>query len=131
MKTYQGTMHLRIMAGNYDLSRFHKAQEEHYCTALDEIRSGRKKTHWIWFIFPQIIGLGFSTMCRTYSIRDRGEAIAYMDDAILRHRLVEISRALLEYGTVDPDTILGSPDDLKVKSCMTLFESDFPICSVI
>ena len=80
---------------NYDLSRFLKAQESDYETALAEIRSGRKRSHWIWYIFPQLKGLGFSTLSYHYGIDDIDEAKAYMKDPVLSARLIEISRACL------------------------------------
>ena len=87
---------------NYDLSRFLKAQESDYETALAEIRSGRKRSHWIWYIFPQLKGLGFSTLSYHYGIDDIDEAKAYMKDPVLSARLIEISRALLALDSSDP-----------------------------
>lgn len=105
----------------WTLNRFHSAQESAYETALGEIRSGRKESHWIWFIFPQIRGLGHSAVAQYYEIQGRQEALAYWKDPVLSARLVEITRALLQQdGTAR--SILGSPDDLKVRSCMTLFK---------
>ena len=104
----------------YELQRFLKAQEEDYPRALEEIRSGRKLGHWMWYIFPQLAVLGRSETARYYGIRDEAEALAYWQDPVLSGRLVEISRALLEQ-TGTAWEILGSPDDLKLCSCMTLF----------
>ena len=114
----------------YDLSRFHKAQARDYAQALAEIRAGRKRSHWIWYIFPQILGLGFSTTSEFYAIRDLGEAKAYLADPVLRARLLEISGALLELDSSDPSAVMGYPDDLKLKSSMTLFELAEPDCPV-
>lgn len=103
--------------------RFVKAQEWNYATALEEIRNARKHGHWIWYIFPQVIGLGFSQTSRHYAIRDREEADAYLHHPVLGPRLVEISRELLHLGTDDATAVFGSPDDLKLRSCMTLFSA--------
>jgi uncharacterized protein (DUF1810 family) len=104
-----------------DLSRFLSAQERDYATALAEIRDGRKRSHWMWYIFPQIAGLGFSETSKFYALKDQAEAEAYLNHPILGKRLIEISNALLELEDNHAVRILGSPDDLKLKSCMTLF----------
>ena len=109
-----------------DLNRFLTAQEHSYDTALQEIRAGSKMTHWIWYIFPQLKGLGMSQMSEFYGIDGRDEAVAYISHPVLGGRLVEISTALLNCGCADPSTVLGFPDDLKVRSCMTLFEAVRP-----
>lgn len=103
------------------LNRFLKAQAADYPQALAEIRNGRKQTHWMWYIFPQIAGLGLSEMARFYAIKDLREAGAYLGHPVLGTRLVEISDALLSVKGKTANQILGSPDDLKLKSCMTLF----------
>lgn len=112
-----------------DLTRFLKAQEFDYKNALDEIQNGHKRSHWIWYIFPQIQGLGYSEMSRFYAIKDRAEAQAYMEHPILGARLVEISKALLNLDSSDAGEVMGHPDDLKLKSSMTLFSmvSDNPV----
>ena len=110
----------------YDLNRFLQAQERTYETALAEIRAGRKRSHWIWYIFPQIRGLGFSTMAQKYAIRDLEEAKAYMEEPVLRRRLLEISSVLLGLESRDPLAVMGSPDDLKLRSSMTLFAAAAP-----
>ena len=115
---------------SYDLSRFKKAQERDYDTALSEIRSGHKRSHWIWYIFPQLKGLGFSSMADYYGIDGGGEAKAYMADPILSARLIEISEALLSLGSSDPGEVMGYPDDLKLCSSMTLFREAAPEQSV-
>lgn len=110
----------------FDLDRFKKAQEEDYPYALQEIRAGRKRSHWIWYIFPQLKGLGFSSMSEYYGIDGRAEAQAYIADSVLRARLVEISQALLTLESNNPTQVMGYPDDLKLKSCMTLFAEVAP-----
>lgn len=105
----------------YDLQRFKDAQEQDYQTALAEIRAGRKQSHWIWYVFPQLKGLGRSAMCAHYGIDGMGEATAYLADGILRERLVEISRALLSLDGSDPVAVMGGIDALKLRSSMTLF----------
>ncbi|MBQ3374383.1 MAG: DUF1810 domain-containing protein [Oscillospiraceae bacterium] len=114
----------------YDLSRFHKAQKGTYETALAEIRAGRKRSHWIWYIFPQIQGLGYSSTAQYYAIEDLNEAKAYLADPVLRERLLEISNALLALDSCDPSEVMGYPDDLKLRSSMTLFSLADPECTV-
>lgn len=104
-----------------NIERFIEAQKNSYDTALREIQTGRKRSHWIWYIFPQIQGLGFSSTARYYAIQDREEAEAYMAHPVLRQRLIEISEALLELESDDAREVMGYPDDLKLKSSMTLF----------
>lgn len=115
---------------NHDLDRFIRAQKNSYQTALQEIKSGRKRSHWMWFIFPQITGLGYSETARYYAIKDMDEAKAYMDDACLGGRLVEISQALLELESDNATAVMGWPDDMKLKSSMTLFALAKPECEV-
>lgn len=108
---------------NYDLERFIVAHERDYTKALEEIKNGRKETHWMWYIFPQIAGLGgLSETSRFYEIKDLGEAKAYMANEYLRNHLIEISGALLECECDNPVEILGFPDNLKLLSSMTLFD---------
>ena len=114
----------------YDLKRFIKAQELDYEQALSEIKSGRKKSHWIWYIFPQLQGLGFSYASQYYGIEDIGEARAYMADSVLRTRLLEISDALLGLNESNPSKVMGYPDDLKLQSSMTLFAIATPECDI-
>ena len=104
-----------------DLSRFLKAQDYDYDNALREIRSGRKRSHWMWYIFPQIQGLGFSSTAQYYAIRNLEEAKDYLAHPVLGARLREISAALLELDGLSAHEIFGYPDDLKLRSCMTLF----------
>ena len=104
-----------------NLDRFIKAQENDYETALNEIENGHKQSHWIWYIFPQLQGLGFSSMSQFYGIKDEKEAIDYMNHPVLRERLLEISQALLSLDCNDPVRVMGYPDNLKLQSSMTLF----------
>jgi uncharacterized protein (DUF1810 family) len=106
-----------------ELDRFLKAQENTYEQALAEIKSGRKYSHWMWFIFPQYIGLGVSETSRFYAIRSIDEAKAYLAHPILGARLRQISNELLLREENHPNRIFGNPDDLKLQSCMTLFSS--------
>ncbi len=111
------------MTPQYNLERFTDAQEGVYQRALKEIKNGRKQSHWMWFIFPQVAGLGFSETTRFYAIRDIAEASHYMQHPVLGFRLIEISQALLGIEGKTANQIFGSPDDLKLKSCMTLFSA--------
>jgi len=104
-----------------DLKRFLEVQENDFEIALAEIRKGRKQSHWMWYIFPQIAGLGFSPTSKFYAIKDRGEAENYLAHPLLGKRLIEISNALLEVEGKTANQIFGSPDDMKLKSSMTLF----------
>ncbi|UOQ79053.1 DUF1810 domain-containing protein [Hymenobacter sp. 5516J-16] len=109
------------MASTNNLQRFLDAQQTNYSVALAEIQNGRKRSHWMWYIFPQIQGLGFSETSRFYAIRSRAEAEAFLQHPVLGPRLLEISRALLALPSSNATAIFGSPDDLKLKSSMTLF----------
>lgn len=104
-----------------DLQRFLDAQEHDFEIALAEIRRGRKQSHWMWYIFPQIAGLGFSETARFYAIKDKTEAENYLAHPTLGKRLIEISSALMEIKGKTANQIFGSPDDMKLKSSMTLF----------
>ncbi len=106
-----------------DLKRFLDAQEDDFEDALSEIRNGRKQTHWMWYIFPQMAGLGFSSTSKFYAIKDKTEAENYLEHPVLGSRLVEISKALLKIEGKTANQIFGSPDDMKLKSSMTLFGS--------
>lgn len=103
------------------IERFITAQERSYSTALREIQNGKKQSHWMWYIFPQLIGLGHSSMAVYYSIRGRKEAEEYINHPLLGSRLKEISKALLSLETSDPYEVMGFPDDKKLQSSMTLF----------
>ncbi|MEZ4295160.1 MAG: DUF1810 domain-containing protein [Polyangiaceae bacterium] len=110
----------------FDLTRFVVAQERSYRDALSEVRAGRKDSHWMWYIFPQIAGLGGSSMARRYAIKSAGEARAYLDHSLLGPRLVECAEAILRVQGRSAREILGFPDDLKLRSCATLFGSVRP-----
>lgn len=105
----------------YNLTRFVRAQENDYEPALSEIRNGRKRTHWMWYIFPQLDGLAFSSTSRHYSIKSLAEAKAYLDHPILGPRLLECAQAVVRVEGRSATEIFGAPDDLKLKSCATLF----------
>jgi uncharacterized protein (DUF1810 family) len=111
------------MAGNidYDLHRFIEAQNGIYEQALAELKAGRKRSHWMWFVFPQIAGLGSSAMAEKYAIRSAEEAAAYLADPILGSRLIRCVEAVLSIHGRTAHDIFGSPDDLKLRSSMTLF----------
>ena len=109
-----------------ELDKFVSAQARDYETALAEILSGRKRSHWMWYIFPQLQGLGFSPTAQYYGIRDLEQAMDYMAHPVLGPRLVEISTALLGLESSNPSAVMGYPDDLKLCSCMTLFELAAP-----
>ena len=111
---------------DFNLDRFKKAQARDYAIALSEIKNGRKQSHWMWYIFPQLKGLGFSSMAEFYGIDGLAEAKAYIADDLLRVRLVEISEALLNVPSSDAREVMDYPDDLKLKSCMTLFMEAAP-----
>ena len=103
------------------LDRFIIVQKKDYNKALKEIKNGKKLTHWSWYIFPQLKGLGSSATAEYYGIENLKEARLYLTNEYLRNNLIEISQALLNLNTNNPTEVLGYPDDLKVKSCMTLF----------
>ena len=105
------------------LQRFTDAQKMDFDTALAEIRNGRKESHWMWYIFPQLGGLGFSSMSEYYGIKNLKEAEDFLNDPYLGENLRTISKALLELKIDDPHQVFGGPDDLKLLSCMTLFEA--------
>lgn len=111
------------MAAAYNLQRFIDAQKNVYPLALEEIKNGRKQSHWMWFIFPQIQGLGFSATSKLYAIKDIREAEAFLKHPLLGSRLITISNELLKLNSNDAHTIFGSPDDMKLQSSMTLFSS--------
>jgi uncharacterized protein (DUF1810 family) len=105
----------------YNLQRFVAAQSRDYEIALGELRRGRKESHWIWYIFPQVAGLGHSSMAQRYAIQSRDEAIAYLKHDILGARLEECANVLVQLKGKDIDDIMGYPDNLKLRSSMTLF----------
>jgi uncharacterized protein (DUF1810 family) len=105
----------------YHLHRFVEAQDPVYTQVLDELRRGSKTGHWMWFIFPQVAGLGNSEMSRRFAISSPGEAEAYLQHPVLGQRLEECAGTVLKVPGKTAREILGSPDDLKFRSCMTLF----------
>ena len=105
----------------YNLSRFLQAQEGDYERAFAEIKSGQKRTHWMWYIFPQLDGLAFSSTAKHYAIKDVNEAQAYLAHPVLGPRLLECAEAAIQVEGRSAREIFGSPDDLKLKSCATLF----------
>lgn len=111
---------------NTGLQRFIEAQNDSYDQALKEIRNGRKLTHWIWYIFPQIKGLGFSYNSEYYGITSLQEARDYLENELLRKRLFEITESLLMHKGKDIESIMGDIDSLKLKSSMTLFDAVQP-----
>jgi uncharacterized protein (DUF1810 family) len=110
----------------YDLQRFVEAQDPVFERVCAELRSGRKTSHWMWFVFPQIRGLGSSETSRRYAIGSREEAAAYLHHAVLGPRLLECARLLMKVKGRSALEIFGSADTLKLKSCMTLFASVAP-----
>ena len=116
------------MSDPFDLQRFLDAQDDHdvYRTALRELRSGRKHSHWMWFIFPQLAGLGRSPMAQHFAITGMPEAEAYLAHPVLGPRLVECARALTELPGTDPDEVFGPVDAQKLRSSMTLFAHAAP-----
>ena len=111
-------------ADPHDLRRFIEAQQGVYAQARDELAAGHKQSHWMWFVFPQLRGLGRSAMAHCYGIASRDEAIAYLDHPLLGERLVDCTTLMLAAPRgATANAILGSPDDLKFRSSMTLFDA--------
>jgi len=106
----------------FDLQRFVIAQQPVYATALAELKDGAKRSHWMWFIFPQAEGLGHSAMAQRYAIRSMDEAVAYLAHPLLGLRLLESTNAVLSVTGRSAHQIFGSPDDAKFRSSMTLFD---------
>jgi uncharacterized protein (DUF1810 family) len=104
-----------------NLQRFITAQQNDYPAALAEIKQGRKRSHWMWYIFPQIAGLGFSETSKHYALKDVNEAQTFLNHPILGSRLIEICNELLKLPNKNATQIFGVPDDLKLRSCVTLF----------
>lgn len=117
------------MSDPFGLQRFVAAQAPVYSQVLRELSGGRKRSHWMWFIFPQVAGLGFSAMAQRFAIYSREEAEAYLAHDVLGPRLIECTQLVLSVKNKTIDDILGSPDDLKFRSSMTLFGavSDDPV----
>ena len=114
----------------HDLRRFADAQSRNYVDALSEIRSGQKRSHWMWYVFPQYEGLGHSPMAQRYSIKSVAEADAYLRHPLLGPRLIECAEALLALEGRSAHEIFGSPDDAKLRSSATLFSRVAPAGSV-
>ena len=131
-----GKVALAMHSDPYDLDRFLMAQAPAYDIALAELIGGRKLTHWMWFIFPQLQGLGRSSMAQQYGISSLDEARAYLAHPVLGPRLRECVIAVLDSGETSLHTIFGSPDDVKFCSSMTLFTvaaagHDVPFCTAL
>lgn len=114
----------------HDLDRFLFAHVDDYQNALAEVRAGHKRTHWMWYIFPQFHGLGFSSMAQRYAIKSVAEAQAYLQHPVLGPRLLECCEAALAVEGRSAHDIFGSPDDMKLRSCVTLFAKVSPPGSV-
>ena len=119
------------MAEPYDLDRFLKAQEDSYDTALDELRTGRKRSHWIWYIFPQIVGLGQSPTSQFYGIKSLEEAAAYLRHPILGGRLHECLKVLQTLEQASADQVFGELDAMKFRSSLTLFSEADPADPIV
>jgi len=109
--------------GRFNLQRFISAQQSVYPIALAELKTGRKQTHWMWFVFPQVAGLGHSSIAKQYAIRSHDEAVAYLATPLLGLRLAECTNAVLGVHGKSAHEIFGSPDDMKFHSSMTLFDA--------
>lgn len=114
-----------LVYGQQGLERFVEAQKRDYKVALLEVKNGKKETHWIWYVFPQMLGLGHSCYANLYGIKNKDEAEEYLKHKVLGKRLREVTNALLEQDG-KADEIFGYPDTMKVKSSMTLFDSIAP-----
>lgn len=111
---------------HFSLERFVRAQERDYAQALAELQAGHKHTHWIWYVLPQLRGLGHSAMAERYGIDGRAEAEAYVAHPVLGPRLVECVRALLSHPDLRAEEMLGAVDAMKLRSCLTLFAEVAP-----
>ena len=122
------------MENNYNLNRFIEAQNRDYDTALAEIRAGKKASHWMWYIFPQLKGLGRSSTSGYYGLSGIKEAQAYLSDPILKARLIEITDAVIAHKDKSAEEIFGGIDAKKLRSCMTLFSiaaPDIPVFEAV
>lgn len=117
-------------ADPHDLNRFVRAQQHDFDRALSEIRSGRKHSHWMWYIFPQFDGLGSSTMAKRYAVKSMAEAKAYLQHPVLGPRVIECAEAALAVEGQSAHDVFGSPDDMKLRSSATLFAHVSPAGSV-
>jgi uncharacterized protein (DUF1810 family) len=112
------------VSDSFDLQRFVDAQAAIYPRVVEELSRGRKQSHWMWFVFPQMAGLGFSAMAQRFAIGSRAaEAVAYLKHELLGPRLIECTRLVMAASEKPVSDILGSPDDMKFRSCMTLFDA--------
>jgi len=112
------------------INRFKKAQEHSYHRAKKELLEGEKQSHWMWYMFPQLKGLGYSSDAEYYGIKDIAEAREFLADTVLKNRLLELCKILLSLPEDNPVDILGHIDALKLRSSMTLFEAAEPTCSI-
>lgn len=122
------------MSPNYNLTRFIQAQKRDYDIALAEIRAGKKASHWMWYIFPQLKGLGRSSTSEYYGLSGIKEAQAYLSDPILKARLIEITDAVIAHKDKSAEEIFGGIDAKKLRSCMTLFSiaaPDIPVFEAV
>jgi uncharacterized protein (DUF1810 family) len=110
------------LSDSFDLQRFVEAQDPVYRRVVEELLRGRKRSHWMWFVFPQIAGLSFSAMAKRFAIGSRAEAVAYLGHDVLGPHLIECTRLVMAASEKTITEILGSPDDMKFRSCMTLFD---------
>jgi uncharacterized protein (DUF1810 family) len=115
-----------VKADEFRLTRFLDAQEHSYATAIEELRSGEKRTHWIWFVFPQLRGLGRSAASEEYGLSGLAEARAYLADPLLGRRLRESTQTMLTHRSLGASAVLGELDALKFRSCLTLFSMADP-----
>ena len=120
-----------MTADPFDLERFVKAQAPSYSTALDEVKAGRKRSHWMWFILPQLRGLGSSAMAHKFGISGIEESAAYIAHPVLGPRLVSMVEAMLSHKTSSAEAILGDIDARKFQSCLTLFSLAAPKASIL
>jgi uncharacterized protein (DUF1810 family) len=111
------------LSDSFELRRFVDAQEPVYRQVVEELKCGRKRSHWMWFVFPQIAGLGSSAMAQRFAIVSRAEAIAYLGHDVLGPRLIDCAQLVMAASEKTITDILGSPDDMKFRSCMTLFDA--------
>jgi uncharacterized protein (DUF1810 family) len=114
------------VADPFDLHRFVRAQAGSFDAAREELRQGRKRSHWMWFVFPQVAGLGHSAMAQRYAIASLDEARAFLAHPLLSPRLRELTQILLDLPQSDPRTIFGEVDAIKLRSCLTLFDRARP-----
>ena len=121
---------MRTAPDPHALQRFVDAQRGIYAQAEQELRDGRKESHWMWYIFPQIDGLGFSSLSKRYSIKSLAEARAYLAHPVLGPRLLECAEAVVSLEGRSATEVFGSPDDMKLRSCATLFACVSPPGSV-